>query len=108
MQYSTCKPVCRPTDEAVSDGCLVPPKAVSLSTDFLDQGIRYEAWDALECDEGGTLNGFSGFMRDAIRAAGLPLDCKPHGLRKTLGRLLADAGASAHDIMAALGHTTLT
>ena len=54
-----------------------------------------------------TIDGFSGFMRGAIRAAGLPLDCKPHGLRKTLGRLLADAGASAHDIMAALGHTTL-
>jgi integrase len=35
----------------------------------------------------------------------LPLDCKPHGLRKTLGR--HDAGASAHEIMAALGHTTL-
>jgi enterobacteria phage integrase len=33
-----------------------------------------------------TANGFSGFMRDAIRAAGLPLTCKPHGLRKTLGR----------------------
>jgi integrase len=54
-----------------------------------------------------TIDGFSGFMRDAIKAAGLPLDCKPHGLRKTLGRLLADAGATAHDIMAALGHTTL-
>jgi integrase len=35
------------------------------------------------------------------------MDCKPHGLRKTLGRLLADAGVSTHDIMAALGHTTL-
>jgi integrase len=55
-----------------------------------------------------TVDGFSGFMRDAISKAGLPLDCQPHGLRKTLGRLLADAGASAHDIMAALGHTTLT
>jgi integrase len=54
-----------------------------------------------------TINGFSGFMRDAVNKAGLPLDSKPHGLRKTLGRLLADAGASAHDIMAALGHTTL-
>jgi integrase len=54
-----------------------------------------------------TINGFSGFMRDAMRAAGLPMDCKPHGLRKTLGRRLADAGVSAHDIMAALGHTTL-
>ena len=47
-------------------------------------------------------------MRHAIRAAGLPLNCKPHGLRKTLGRRLADAGCSAHEIMAALGHTTLT
>jgi enterobacteria phage integrase len=55
-----------------------------------------------------TIDGFSGFMRDAISKAGLPLDCKPHGLRKTLGRLLADAGVSAHDIMATLGHTTLT
>jgi integrase len=54
-----------------------------------------------------TIDGFSGFMRDAITAAGLPLGCQPHGLRKTLGRLLADAGATAHDIMAALGHTTL-
>jgi integrase len=54
-----------------------------------------------------TVDGFSGFMREAMKAAGLPLDCKPHGLRKTLGRRLADAGVSAHDIMAALGHTTL-
>jgi integrase len=55
-----------------------------------------------------TVDGFSGFMRDAIRAAGIDdLACRPHGLRKTLGRLLADSGASAHDIMAALGHTTL-
>src|SRR5215471_5827566 len=30
-----------------------------------------------------------------------------HGLRKTFGRLLADAGATAHEIMAAMGHLTL-
>lgn len=54
-----------------------------------------------------TVKGFGNFMRDAITAAGLPMDCKPHGLRKTLGRRLADAGVSAHDIMAALGHKTL-
>lgn len=54
-----------------------------------------------------TIDGYSRFMRDAIEAAGLPLDLKPHGLRKTLGRKLADAGATAHEIMAALGHTTL-
>jgi integrase len=54
-----------------------------------------------------TVDGFSGFMRDAIRKAGLPLEVKPHGLRKTLGRRMADAGCTAHEIMAALGHTTL-
>ncbi len=55
-----------------------------------------------------TVDGYSRFMRDAITAAGLPTECQPHGLRKTLGRLLADAGATAHEIMAALGHTTLS
>jgi hypothetical protein len=55
-----------------------------------------------------TVDGFSQFMRDAITEAGLTLDCKPHGLRKTLGRRMADAGCSAHEIMAALGHTTLS
>ena len=52
-------------DEAVHDGFLVPPKAVSLTTDFLDRGIRYdqltddekEEWDALEWDEDGTVPG---------------------------------------------------
>ena len=54
-----------------------------------------------------TVDGFSGWMRQAMSDACLPLDCRPHGLRKTFGRLLADAGNSAHDIMAALGHLTL-
>jgi integrase len=54
-----------------------------------------------------TVDGFSGWMRDAISEAGLPLDCKPHGLRKAAGRLLAEAGATSKMIMAILGHTTL-
>jgi enterobacteria phage integrase len=55
-----------------------------------------------------TVDGFSGWMRDAIKAAGITdLKCQPHGLRKTFGRLLADAGATSHEIMAAMGHLTL-
>jgi integrase len=54
-----------------------------------------------------TVDGFSGFMRDAITAADLPLTAQPHGLRKAAGRRLAEAGATAHQIMAVLGHTTL-
>lgn len=54
-----------------------------------------------------TVDGFSQWMRDAIRAAGLPLECQPHGLRKAAGRRLAEAGCTAHEIMAVLGHSTL-
>jgi integrase len=54
-----------------------------------------------------TVDGFSGFMRDAIAEAGLPLKCRPHGLRKAAGRRLAEAGCSAREIMAILGHKTL-
>lgn len=54
-----------------------------------------------------TVDGYSGFMRDAITAAGLPLDAQPHGLRKAAGRRLAEAGCSPHEIMAVLGHSTL-
>ncbi|MBY6242335.1 tyrosine-type recombinase/integrase [Methylosinus sp. Sm6] len=54
-----------------------------------------------------TVDGFSGFMRDAIAEAGLPLECRPHGLRKAAGRRLAEAGCSAREIMAILGHKTL-
>jgi len=55
-----------------------------------------------------TVDGFSGFMRDAIKGAGLPLDCQPHGLRKAAGRRLAEAGCSSRELMAVLGHKTLS
>lgn len=41
-----------------------------------------------------TVDGFSGWMRDTIKAAGITdLRCQRHGLRETIGRLAADAGA---------------
>ena len=55
-----------------------------------------------------TVDGFSQWLRSAITAAGLPLDCQPHGLRKAAGRRLAEAGCSAHEIMAVLGHKNLS
>lgn len=55
-----------------------------------------------------TVAGFSQWMRDAISDAGLPLDCQPHGLRKAAGRRLAEAGCTAKEIMAILGHKTLS
>ena len=46
-------------------------------------------------------------MADWTRAAGLPKGCTIHGLRKTLGKLMADAGGSSRQAMAALGHDDL-
>jgi type I restriction enzyme R subunit len=59
-------------DEAVRDKHLVPPRAISLTTDFLDRGIAYdnlseedkEKWDALEWDE-------DGGVPDAVEAPAL-------------------------------------
>ena len=54
-----------------------------------------------------TVDGFSSFMRDAKRAAGLPLDCQPHGLRRAADRRFAEAGCSTKQIMAVLGHKSI-
>jgi type I restriction enzyme R subunit len=50
-------------DEAVRDGYLVPPRAVSVPLRFIRQGVRYddlsedekEQWDAIEWDEDGNV-----------------------------------------------------
>lgn len=59
-------------DEAVKDGFLVPPKAVSVPIKFMREGIKYddlpeeekEAWDAKEWDE-------TGLVPDRVEAAAL-------------------------------------
>ncbi len=53
-----------------------------------------------------SVKGF-GQMTAAIREAGLPRRCKPHGLRKAAARRLAEAGCSASEIMSITGHKTL-
>ena len=45
-------------------------------------------------------------MREWCDKAELP-ECTAHGLRKTIARRLAEAGASPHQIMAITGHQTL-
>ena len=43
----------------------------------------------------------------AARSAGLPRDCKTHGLRKAALTRLAQHGASTHEIRAVGGHRSL-
>jgi enterobacteria phage integrase len=49
----------------------------------------------------------SHLIRSAARAAGLPPECVPHGLRKAQMRRLAEAGASVREIASMSGHKTL-
>ncbi|MDO9473357.1 MAG: tyrosine-type recombinase/integrase [Caulobacter sp.] len=51
--------------------------------------------------------GFSNWICAAAKEAGLT-GCTAHGLRKSAATRLADAGCSAHEIMAVTGHKTLS
>jgi integrase len=51
--------------------------------------------------------GFYNLFRDWCDDAGVPPGRSPHGLRKGCGRRLAEAGATAHQIMSVLGLRTL-
>ena len=53
------------------------------------------------------LGGFNHWFCKMCRAAGLPANCTPHGLRKAAGRRLAEAGCSEKEIAAFLGHESL-
>lgn len=54
-----------------------------------------------------TPESFTNWFRDCVKDAGLPLGLSPHGLRKAVCRRLADAGCTAHEIMAITGHQNL-
>ena len=51
--------------------------------------------------------GFTNWFRECVRESKLPDGCSPHGLRKAASRRLAEAGCSAHQIMAITGHKSL-
>ncbi len=51
--------------------------------------------------------GFTNWFKAACRKSGLPARASVHGLRKAACRRLAEAGASASEIAAISGHTSL-
>ncbi len=51
--------------------------------------------------------GLDNWFRRKREAAGISPGLSPHGLRKAAGRRLAEAGATAHEIMAILGHRSI-
>ena len=53
-----------------------------------------------------SVEGFGNWFRDACALAGLK-GKSPHGLRKSAGRRLAEAGCTEKQIAAILGHTSL-
>jgi integrase len=74
----------------------------------LDAGPKAQGWLLTSSHASRyTKESFGNFMADSIAAAELPDDCRLHGLRKSAGRALAEAGCTAHQIMAILGHKSL-
>ncbi len=51
--------------------------------------------------------GFTGWFVEQAKAAGLPDNSSPHGLRKAAARRLAESGCSTHQIAAITGHKSL-
>jgi integrase len=51
--------------------------------------------------------GFGTWFRECCDEAGIPKGTSAHGLRKAMCRRLAEAGCSAHEIMAISGHKSL-
>lgn len=54
-----------------------------------------------------TKGGLDNWFRRKREAANVASGLSPHGLRKAAGRRLAEAGATAHEIMSILGHRSL-
>jgi site-specific recombinase XerD len=54
-----------------------------------------------------TRSALTSLIKRAVAAAGLPPECKPHGLRKASLRRLAEAGATAKEIASISGHKSL-
>lgn len=112
-----------------SDVAALPVSAIQGNTIVLQQvktGRRLvlsitpmlrEALDATDLDgptilltaygEPFSAKSLTGRMADWTKAAGLPKGCTLHGLRKTLGKMLADGGATTRQIMDTLGHTDI-
>jgi integrase len=67
---------------------------------------RHLTFLATEYGKPFTPAGFGNWMRQQCDEAGLP-QCSSHGLRKGCGSRLAEAGCSANEIAAILGHTDL-
>jgi integrase len=55
-----------------------------------------------------TAAGFGNWFREKCDLAKVPAHCSAHGLRKAAARRLAEAGHTAHQIMAITGHTSLS
>ena len=80
---------------------------------FVWGDLNHAAGTASSClmgpDPDGTGRSAAGLgnkMREWCNAANLP-QCSAHGLRKACARRLAEAGATAHEIMSITGHKTL-
>ena len=89
--------------KATLDIPIAPPLTASLAA----YQTNHLIFLATQHDQPYTAKGFYNWFAGAIYKAGLPVGVSPHGLRKAAARRLAEAGCTAHEIMAITGHTSL-
>jgi integrase len=83
------------------------PILPELAAELARLSHRHLTWLALPDGTTRSPRGFYNRFRAWSDEAGIPEKRSPHGLRKACGVRLAEAGCSAHEIMAVLGHRTL-
>lgn len=83
---------------------VLPALAASISAAAAKDHLTYLVTDY---GKSFTAAGFGNKFRGWCDQADLPKECAAHGLRKAAARRLAEAGCTAHEIMAITGHKTL-
>lgn len=84
------------------------PILPELAAELAAISHRHLTWLALADGTPRSPRGFYNTFRAWCDEAGIPPGRSPHGLRKACGVRLAEAGCTAHEIMAVLGHRTLS
>lgn len=85
---------------------LHPRLAAEIALHAAEAGTAHLAFLTTQAGAPFTVEGFGNWFRDACAEAGLK-GKSPHGLRKSAGRRLAEAGCTEKEIAAILGHASL-
>ena len=92
--------------QSKTDGALEIPIHPALAASLAARKDNHLVLVTTQSGKPRSEKGFSNWISDAAKAAGIP-GCSAHGLRKSAARRLAEAGCTVHEIMAITGHKSI-